>query len=169
MKYTLAIFFSILGFLITACGTQYNANPIPTWTAMPDSKINQPSSTPDPCAKEILVTSIKPVNDLMREFDDASQLASNISKDQLPPIISNMQRIRRNAQDLNIPTCLVTLKKHELAHMDNVINTLLGFVNNADPNTLNAAIAQARNEHDQYTLEIAHLLGLSPATTTATP
>ena len=61
-----------------------------------------------------------------------------------------------------VPACLVTLKKYQVAHMNSVIDTMLAFVGGADSNTLNAGLAQARKEHDQYTLEIVKLLGITP-------
>jgi len=154
--------------LLVACGTQNTpeaVNPSPVTT----ESTAQPTSTPDACAKENLEATIKDVNDLMREFDDASKLASNLAKDQLPPSISDMQRIRRAAEDQKAPKCLSALKQHQLAHMNSVINTLLAFVGGADSNTLNNGLAQARKEHDLYTLEIIKLLGITPAAPTATP
>jgi hypothetical protein len=101
------------------------------------------SATPDPCASDSLQATIKPVNDLQREFDDASQLASNVPREQLPPLITEMQRIRRASEDQEFPSCLAALKTHQLAHMRTVIDTLLAFVGGADSATLNDGIAQA--------------------------
>lgn len=98
---------------------------------------------------------------LMREFDDASLLASNTPLDQLNPTIANLQRIRRDAEDLHVPACLTTLKQYQLAHMNTVINTMLGFLSGSDSEALNQSIALARQQHDQYTLELASLLGIT--------
>ena len=53
--------------------------------------------------------------------------------------------------------------------MNTVIATLVAFLGGADMNTLEKSIASAREQHDQYTLELARLLGLTvvPATTIA--
>jgi len=104
----------------------------------------------------------------MREFDDAALLASNTPLDQLNPTIANLQRIRRDAEDLPTPTCLATLKQYQLAHMNTVINTMLGFLSGANPELLNQSIAQARQQHDQYTLELANLLGMTVVAEPAT-
>lgn len=152
--------------VLTACGNQ---EPTPT-IASPTSTAITPSATPDLCSSEHIESSIKLVNDLQREFDDASLLASNVAIEQLPPLITDMQRIRREAEDQSPPPCLTTLKVHQLAHMKIVIETLVAFVSGADSATLNNGIAQASQEHDLYTLELAHLLGVSiPATDTAQP
>jgi hypothetical protein len=147
---------------LTACGSQ---DPHVT----PAAPIFSSTSTPDPCAAENLAESIKKVNDLQREFDDASQLASNLAREQLPDSISDMQRIRRAAEDHQAPACLATLKAHQLAHMNIVIDTMIAFLGGADTETLNQGIADAGAEHDLYTLEIARLLGITLAPVTNVP
>jgi hypothetical protein len=164
MKHLLTTIFVLFAILLAACGPQDTVDPVLTWTPMPTGPHH--TSTPDPCAQENMQAIIKQVNDEMREFDDASQLASNVVPNQLPPIISDMQRIRRESEDLDVPVCLGKLKEYQLAHMNSVINTLLGFVNGTDPTILNESIAQARKEHDLYTLELARLLGFSSVTAT---
>lgn len=105
----------------------------------------------------------------MREFDDASLLAANTTKDQLLPAISNLQRIRREAQDLTVPSCLANLYKLELQHMDTVITTLISFMGGADQANLNKGIDLARQQHNAYTLELSRLLGLTMVAPTAAP
>ena len=133
---------------LTACG---NGN---TPIVQPPTAVTQstavPTLTPDPCSEENMSVSVKPANDLMREFDDASQLAANLSQEQVPTVITNMQRIRREVEDLEVPACLSNLRAHELAHMNAVIDTLVAFVGGASKDTLTNGINQARNEHDQY-------------------
>ena len=106
----------------------------------------------------------------MREFDDASILASNFPRDQLTESVANLQRIRREAEDEQIPACLTNLKNYQVDHMNSVINTLVVFIGGADTTTLEQGIAIARQQHDQYTLELARLLGLTvvPATAAVT-
>ena len=169
MKRQLIISLVIFSSLFTACGTPPVVVPTNTSSVYTDGTALL-TSTPDPCAPDNLEASIKEVNDLMREFDDSSQLASNLSKEQVPDSISEMQRIRRAAEDQMVPACLVTLKKYQVAHMNSVINTMLAFVGGADSNTLNSGLAQARKEHDLYTLEIIKLLGITPkSVNTTTP
>ena len=105
----------------------------------------------------------------MREFDDASQMASNLPVAQLPDVISDLQRIRRDAQDVQIPACLTTLKTHQLNHMELMIQTLIAFVGGANQETLKNGLEMARKEHDLYSLEIVRLLGVTLAPITVTP
>lgn len=128
-----------------------------------------PSATMDPCSPDAISETVKPVNDLMREFDDASALSSNLPIEQLPEAISNLQRLRRLAQDIAPPACLTTLHGHELAHMNAVIDTLLAFLNGADTSTLNQGLNLAREQHDLYSLELVRVLGVTLVPATASP
>ena len=165
MKSRSLILFTIGCLFLSAC-----ANQKPTVT-QPGQTIEltlTATSTPDPCSVENLSQSIKEVNDLMREFDDMSKLATNIAREKLPELISEMQRVRRAAEDQKIPSCLSTLKGHQIAHMNTVINTLIAFLGGAQAEALTEGIKRAGQEHDLYTLEVARLLGI-PQSAITTP
>lgn len=153
----------LICFLISsACGGQ----PAPTQssTALTETAIHDQ----DPCTPQNLPTTVQPINDLMREFDEASNVASNIPVAQLPNVISNLQRIRRETQDVQIPACLAELKTHEVNHMELMIQTLIAFVAGADQETLHNGLDMARKEHELYSLELVRLLGVTLAPMTAT-
>lgn len=158
MKKFWMLILAILSLIVSACGN----DPTPTYTVEATVTL-----TPDPCLGFALGESVKPINDLQREFDDASALAANLPREQLSDVITNLQRIRRAAEDINPPTCLTVLKSYQIIHMNAVIDTLLAFVGGADNATLNAGMAKAQESHDQYTLELARLLGatVSPTST----
>jgi hypothetical protein len=158
------LFFFLLSVLfLYGCGGQ----PAATQIADPSTPTTNPGE--DPCSPQNLPTTVQPINDLMREFEDASQLVSNLSAQQLPQIISDLQRIRRGAEDLQIPACLTTLKTHQLNHMNLMIQTLLAFVGGSNQDELTNGLEMARKEHDLYALEIIRLLGVTLAPVTATP
>lgn len=158
----LILYLFLLFLLITsACGGQ----PIATEPEAPTTN----TTADDPCASENLPTTVQGLNDLMREFDAASQLASSASAQQLSDVISNLQRIRREAEDSQIPTCLGDLKTHQLNHMNLMIQTLIAFVGGASQEDLNTGLENARKEHDLYSLEIVRLLGITLAPITTTP
>ena len=158
--------FPVVLFFVSACGGQ----PAATQSEMPATATTPTiSSDEDPCAPQNMPSTVQPVNDLMREFEDASQLASNLTAQQLPEVISNLQRIRRAAEDVDIPACLDTLKTHQLNHMNLMIQTLLAFVGGADQDTLNSGLELARKERDLYSLEAVRLLGITLAPIITTP
>lgn len=170
---SLATILFLISLVFSACGTESDSTPTKTVTTAPTTTpAPTATSTPDPCAPENISKEAEKVHKLMREFDDASLLASNTPLDQLSPTIADLQRIRRDAEDIQVPSCLTTLKQYQLAHMNTVINTMLGFLGGADSESLNQGIALARQQHDQYTLELARLLGLTvvaESTTNSTP
>jgi len=169
-----------LAIFLTACGGNVVAppspSPLPTEiaaTALPPTITN----TPDPCATENLNAEVQKVHKYMREFDDSSSLAASRPREQLADAIADLQRIRRETEDQPTPSCLVDLRTYQVSHMNAVINTLIGFMGGADQQTVDQGIAQARELHDRYTIELARILGLTvepasvivPPTETVTP
>jgi hypothetical protein len=162
MKRFIFYWFPVFVLLTSACGGQLIAT-------QPDAIAASTTTTDDPCASQNLPTTVQGLNDLMSEFDDASQLASKTPAQQLPDIISNLQRIRRGAEDTQIPACLGELKTHQLNHMNLMIQTLIAFVGGASKEELNTGLENARKEHDLYSLEIVRLLGITLGPITAMP
>lgn len=157
----------LISLILAACGDKATAT----------SEVVAPvfTSTPDLCSPENLPAEVAKINKLTREFDDYSALASNTPQSQLIQIIPDLQRVLRDAEDQTVPACLNNLKKIQLSHMSIVVQTLMGFMNTTDAagvEQINAAIAQARNLHGQYDLEMARLLGITlvaPPTLTPAP
>src|SRR5690606_5541166 len=118
----------VAAFLLVGCGS-----PPATVTATDILEPDEPEATatstaasgapetPDPCALPQLETEIQEVHRHMREFDDASILASNMPREQLSDSIADLQRIRRAAEDEDIPACLTNLKRIQVQHMNSVI------------------------------------------------
>jgi hypothetical protein len=155
-KTTLITLALLIIFLLTACGAKV-ATPVGV------------TVTPDPCSKENLPGEVTKINDLMREFDDYSRLASSTPQDKLVQVIPPLQEVRRRAEAQKAPQCLMNLKVLQINHMNTVIEILMVFMGNAQDANVNEGIAQARELHMQYDAEIARLLGLTlvPAPTFA--
>jgi hypothetical protein len=134
-----------------------------------------PSVTPtlDPCSSSNLPLAVRPVNDLMRQFDDYAALAQSTPQSQLVQVIPPLQTIRRAAENQAVPVCLKQLKVDQLSYMDTLIQTLLAFDANANSDVLKGGAAQAQQYHNQYVIELAHLLGMTvvvpPSITPGTP
>ncbi len=166
MKVKTIIAVLLIALLSSSCGAK-QATAAPASAGTPE-----PTITPDPCISQNLPDEVTKVNKLMREFDDYSELASSTPQNQLIQIIPEMQRILRDAEDQQVPPCLTKLKEYQLAHMNVVIKTLIAFMANPNTQLINAGISQAKQLHDQYSLEMARLLGITlavPATFTPLP
>jgi hypothetical protein len=154
----------LLALLITACGsekTPATESAASTEPATTESAAVESTATLDPCSEAVLPAEIEKVNDLMREFDDYSKLASSTPQEQLVQVIPSLQEVRRRAESQKVPECLQELKKLQLSHMNTVIEILMVFMSNAQSEGVNQGIAQARDLHMKYDIEIARLLGLT--------
>ena len=189
MKKSIVLIFSvviILTMFVSGCGStvvtpESNPTATATDTAMPTLTITI-TMTPDLCASENIKAEVDKVHRHMREFDDAAILASNVAQGQLSDSIADLQRIRREADDELVPACLNNLKTFQINHMNLVIDSLLAFMRASDllafdcveiqSNTEEDAfcknLASARQQHDQYVLELARLLDLPIVTPGAT-
>ena len=165
---------------LSACGTNVptaNSTQNPVVNDTPNSAVSDTpavqsvpaTNTPDPCAPENIEAEVQKVHKFMREFDDASSLAASRPREELANAISDLQRIRREAEDQFIPPCVGDLKTYQISHMNSVINTLIAFMGGSDQQVVDQGIALARQQHDQYTLELARLLGLTIEAATVVP
>ncbi len=127
------------------------------------------SPTPDYCSPNNVKILARQVNELTQQFDDKSALAATVPVSQLAPHIGTLQAIRRAAQEQNVPGCLAQLKALQVNQMNTVIATMLGFLGGGDQNTVAQAIGIARQQHDQYMLELARLLDVTPTIITPPP
>jgi len=164
----------ILFLLLAGCGN-LPATPDVTATEVEvtstvSASTAEATPTLDPCSRPQLETEVQKVHKHMREFDDAAALASSVPRDQLSTSVNELQRIRRDAEDERIPGCLTKLREIQVQHMNTVINTLLAFMKGSvDEQTLNQAIALARQQHDQYLLEYARVVGITVVPATLPP
>ena len=165
--------FLCVAFLLSACGGEEPVTEAST--PSPQTPTQSTISAPDRCSEENLPAEVAKLNKLMREFDDYSALASNTPQAQLVVIIPELQRVLRNAEELEVPPCLQNLQKYQVEHMIIVVQTLMAFMSNADAGLVNTGISRARDLRMQYDVEVARLLGItlavapSPAAAAATP
>jgi hypothetical protein len=133
------------------------------------------TNTPDPCSEENLQVLVPIFNRNSRAFDDLSVIAQNTPREQLVPIVSQLQEIRRAAEDYAVPSCMSKAKEYQLAYMNTFIDTLLALyssltskLTDQDVNLINQGMGLAIQYHDQYMIETARLLGVTlPAPPTA--
>jgi hypothetical protein len=156
---TLIVIAFLLIFLFAACAGK-PATPTMVELAASATPIVA-TATLDPCSEAALPDEITKVNDLMREFDDYSRLASSTPQEQLVQVIPSLQEVRRRAESQEVPQCLADVKRLQLAHMNTVIETLIVFMGNAQAEGVNPGIAQARDLRMKYDIEIARLLGVT--------
>lgn len=159
-----------LTLLVNSVAVKKN-DPAPTNTSLP-----LPTFTPDACSPENVKPIVLEINRHARAFDDLSVLAQNTPRENLVPIISQLQDIRREAEDFAGPVCVAKLQEYQLSYMNTFINTLVGLYSSLtveltenDVNMINQGMAQAVQYHNQYLIEMARLLGVTLAPTVTAP
>jgi hypothetical protein len=157
----------------------------------------QPSlaATADPCAPENIAATIAGLEKSTREFKDIYDIAAITLSTQLTPLVTDLQRVRREAEDYPTPVCLQLLKEYQIGSMNSSIEALKTLItasqvsvqpvpsmtqeqyDQAVNDTLtqyyalaNQHIAEASNLENKYIIEKARLLGVTlPPTVTAAP
>ena len=152
----------------------------------PSASTNRPNitATLDACAPGNVQATTQNFNKLTRQFDDIAQVALNTPGNQLAPLVTQLQDVRRNAEDFDAPPCLQTLKQYQLNYMNTYINTLLALYSaypvlsstttpqdivKQDIAVINQGMAQGNQYHKQYDVELANLLGITLPVPTDTP
>jgi hypothetical protein len=163
----------VASFALNTLVTATPAAPAPTIAnTVPPTATN----TLDPCSQGNIRATVVDFDKISREFDDAFVLAQNTPAAQLAGNISEMQRVRRNAQDYAVPSCLGALKEYQLDFMNTAIDASLVLYSkfSGDPSKtmtqdqanaviaqVNQDMAQAVDYSNKYRIEMARLLGIT--------
>lgn len=114
------------------------------------SPFGGPTQTPDPCSASELVKYAEAIEDVSRRFDDAYNLANNTSRMSLSPVIGDLQEIRRDAQDLDVPRCALDTKTNLVNYMDAIIDAFLAFLAQEPDSVVSGRFSTASNYYGKY-------------------
>lgn len=166
----------VIAVLIVSFAFNGQTPKVATSTPLPPTATPLPTGTLDPCSAKSMQSTVSDFDKLSREFNDAFVLAQNTPAAQLSPVITDMQRIRREAQDYAAPVCLVNLKQVQLGFMNAAIDACLSLYSAFGGNqassmsqdqvkqvltAVNERMSAARQYSAQYTQEMARLLGVT--------
>src|SRR5689334_18303187 len=107
--FTIVVIIVIIASLISSAA--FKASPTSTLES-------SASSTPDPCATENIAVTIAGLEKLSREFEDTYNIAALTPSTQLTPLVTDLQRVRREAEDYPVPVCLQVLKQYQIDQMN---------------------------------------------------
>jgi len=116
----------------------------------------------DPCSPEAIETTGSPLKNLMNRFDDGADIAANSPHEQLSEPIANLQAIRREAEDLEVPICFAELKTAQIDYMNSVIDTLLMFLSLQDEEVIMVGIEISDELRATYETILSEILGTAP-------
>ncbi len=83
-------------------------------------------------AKDALAQALKVVDDLYARWQDASNVAGTTSRIALSAPVANMQAIKRDAENLEVPPCLAAGKTEMVKGMQLTIEGYLEFMANTE-------------------------------------
>lgn len=115
----------------------------------------------DPCSQDQLKITIKPLDNRMRAFEDATQIAYNLPRQGVGDQIAELQAYRRETVDLNVPECLNGLKHDQVDYMNSVIDNLLVFMKGAPGEVTNTGLEISSKLRVVYSDEYANLMGVT--------
>jgi predicted small lipoprotein YifL len=125
--------------------------------------------TPDRCAPANVPAEFAKVTRLMRSFDEVSVVAQVTPNQQLAVMLLEMNRIRDEATDQEVPPCLDSLKGEKVKFMNAVVATMTNFLGGASGQPLQQRILASRNQRTNYEIELGKLLGYEYHTPTPWP
>lgn len=140
----------LLGVILAACA---GASP----AAQP--AVPSPSATEDLCAPNTIVTQVKKVHDLIRQFDDGLFVANLTPQAQLSNIVMQLQGVRRQAENLEVPGCVSTLQSTAVQYMNSVIVYLAHFMGGGTADRIGSEIQASQSLRIAYETEMARLIG----------
>ena len=169
MQYRRAALVLVSPILLLLASCAATPSVAPTSTVHPTDTATAVTPILDPCAPAVVGEMVRPINDVMLQFDDYATLAQYSDRDRLAQIIPNMQTMRRLAESRTVPACMEDLQRLQVAYMNATLFTLVEF-QKSEPSAgaVATGIVEAQYLHQAYTLELARLLGvtLTPPTTT---
>ncbi|MFN8410890.1 MAG: hypothetical protein U0Z26_00745 [Anaerolineales bacterium] len=201
MKNNRSVAFGVVIFtiivIIVIVGSQIGFAPTtPKSSASSETPAPAITATSDPCADANIAVSISDFEKLSREFEDIYNIAAITASNQLTPLTTDLQRVRREAEDYSAPSCLSTLKGLQINYMNAYIEALMTLIAALQvkvdplPNMTQAQYDQAMNDalspyysrasqlvteaaalQNKYVIEKARLLGvtLAPTPTSVLP
>jgi hypothetical protein len=99
----------------------------PTPTARPTNTALSPTDTPEDCSLAAIQTTALEFNSYAREFDDVFAIVQNTPAQDLVPLITELQRVRRASEDFVVPDCMLSVKELQVGYMNTFIETVLNL------------------------------------------
>jgi hypothetical protein len=165
---------SVLAIVAIVISILPNLGLFPSATATPrNTSTSSVTATLNVCSPENVQPVALQFNAFGREFDDYRVLAENTPSQDLGPSITELQRIRRNAEDFELPICLATLWQLQITYMNTFIDALVNLYSINTNETLtqdqlaqvfatvSQQVAAADQLREQYWDELARVLGVT--------
>ena len=137
MKKAITVLF-LAGLLTASCSIGSLNSPEITDTPIPTV-----TPTPNPCSPENVLLDIDDIQSMIFEFQDIAYIANFTSQVQLIDPILKLQEVRRETQQLDLPTCESSLQNAIIDYMNAVIDYLAIFMAGGDTASVQSGISNS--------------------------
>lgn len=121
--------------LLAGCGPTPTPTVTPLPTATPEPTITvtpvpteTPVPTPRPTCTELSTSFVTNVENLLRRWDDADQVAGATPRMSLAGPVSDLQALKREAENLEVLDCAKPVKVYLVNYMDSTVSAYLDFM-----------------------------------------
>lgn len=159
--YRLALLVAVL-LVAVSCGQQSGKPPSPqaqVTTPTPQPTATQiPTPTPQPTCSLSDGRKVRDaLGDVVQEWLDAVNVASETSRLTLAPQVAELQRIRRTVNQMDWPDCATAAKVALVGSMDSTINGFLAFMANKPDSEVKTYFDQSAQSIDIFKDEMQKL------------
>ncbi len=119
-----------------------------------------PTSTPVPTQLACSAQSLEyrnNIREILSKWDDANQVASSSARISLGQAITNLQNVRREANNLDNPQCASLVQFNLIRYMDKVIEGYLAFMSQESDAKVNSIMTKSMGLLDQFTTELGNI------------
>jgi hypothetical protein len=121
-------------------------------SAPPTEVAEVSTPTPDECSPDS--EHIEALRDVEERFADAVSLAGSTPRISLSEPIANLQEIRRDAEDLEVPSCLEDAHAQLIEYMDAYVEAYLSFLSDADDAIVQVLFRMGDTAYNEYAAEL---------------
>lgn len=114
------------------------------------------------CGSERVDQALKDVKNLAERWEDAVKLALSTNPIALAPQVEQLQRIRREARDVQVPACMQNGKSILVTSMDAQIEGCLAIMREEPAEVVNEYLDQAGRGIDQFVGEVERIQACIP-------
>jgi hypothetical protein len=110
-----------------------------------------------PCGVKVVDAGVAEMDRVLDEFLDIFQVASNTGRINLSGPIIQMQEVKRDMEDLDVPVCLIPAKEAYVLAIENSVEGFLAFMNQSADSLIDSYFDKAVDNRwlgDELILEV---------------
>ena len=119
-------------------------------TACTSGSLEPPTPTPDPCGPGQISRYVDAIQRVEFRFNDVVAIASVTSRENLAAVIEDLEEIREEAEELQVPSCAVNARSALVIYIDATIEAYEAILADQPAADVNSALQRAAELRDAY-------------------